>query len=90
MFFNGGSTLNFRQNGVIPGLVGTLAVQLDKHTVGYLTYNFGQSMTTIIEHTDEKNLWSASAVIGMPHCYIAASYTRKLLEREMKLKVAGR
>ncbi|XP_055596090.1 dnaJ homolog subfamily C member 11 [Uranotaenia lowii] len=90
LFLNGGTTVNFRQNAIIPGIAGTLAIQLDKHTVGYLTYNAGlqSSMTTTVEHNTEHYHCNFSATLGIPHCYIAASYTRKLIEQELKLKIA--
>nr|XP_019548532.2 LOW QUALITY PROTEIN: dnaJ homolog subfamily C member 11 [Aedes albopictus] len=90
LFLNGGTTVNFRQNAIIPGIAGTLAIQLDKHTVGYLTYNAGlqSSMSTTIEHSTEKYHYNLSATLGIPHCYLTASYTRKLVEQELKLRVA--
>lgn len=90
VFLNGGTTINFRQNAVIPGIAGTLAIQLDKHTVGYLTYNAGlqSSMTTTIEHNTDRYNYNLSATLGIPHCYITASYTRKLVEQQIKLRVA--
>lgn len=90
LFLNGGTTVNFRQNAIIPGIAGTLAIQLDKHTVGYLTYNAGlqSSMSTTIEHNTDKYNYNLSATLGIPHCYITASYTRKLVEQELKLRVA--
>lgn len=92
VYANGGGTLNFRPNGVIPGLVGTLAVQLDKHTVGYLTYNTGlqSSMSTVVEHNTDKHYWNATVLIGIPHCYLSASYTKKMAEHELKLRLAGK
>ncbi|XP_058838201.1 dnaJ homolog subfamily C member 11 [Topomyia yanbarensis] len=90
LFLNGGTTVNFRQNAIIPGIAGTLAIQLDKHTVGYLTYNAGlqSSMSTTIEHNTDKYHYNLSATLGIPHCYLTASYTRKLVEQELKLRVA--
>lgn len=90
VFCNGGLSLNFRDHGVVPTFVTTLAVQLDKHTVGYLTYNAStqSSMSTSIESQSEKHAWSTSVSIGVPHCYLSASYTRKLAQYEMKLKAA--
>ncbi|XP_055630743.1 dnaJ homolog subfamily C member 11 [Toxorhynchites rutilus septentrionalis] len=90
LFLSGGTTVNFRQNAIIPGIAGTLAMQLDKHTVGYLTYNAGlqSSMSTSIEHNTDRYHYNLSATLGIPHCYITASYTRKMVEQEMKLRVA--
>lgn len=90
VFCNGGMSLNFQNTGVIPSFVSTLAVQLDKHTIGYLTYNAStqSSMSTSIENSTEKHAWNTSVSIGVPHCYLSASYTRKLTQYELKLKVA--
>ncbi|XP_037828288.1 dnaJ homolog subfamily C member 11 [Lucilia sericata] len=89
---NAGAQMNFRENGVIPGLFSTLAVQLDKHTMGSLTFNAGSqsSMTTQIDRTNERYSWSTSFVIGSPHIYYSIAYTHKMLENELKLKVAAK
>lgn len=92
VFLNGGASLNFRPNGLLPGFVTSLGVQLDKHTVGYLTYNGGMqsSMSTVLEHNTDKHAINATILIGIPHCYLSASYTRKLFENDLKLKLAGK
>uniref|UniRef100_A0A1B0CWR7 J domain-containing protein n=1 Tax=Lutzomyia longipalpis TaxID=7200 RepID=A0A1B0CWR7_LUTLO len=68
-----------------------LACQLSKHTVGYLTYNIGgsaRSMSTVVEQNTEKHQFQLTLLVGIPHCYVSAAYTRKLLEQELKLRVA--
>lgn len=67
-----------------------LAVQLDRHTVGYLTYNAGvqSSMATVVEHNTDKHNWQLQCLIGLPHCYVSASYTKKLIEYELKIRLA--
>lgn len=89
---NAGAQMNFRENGVLPGLFSTLAVQLDKHTMGSLTFNAGSqsSMTTQIDRTSERYSWSTSFVIGTPHIYYSIAYTHKMIESELKLRVAAR
>ncbi|XP_033154567.1 dnaJ homolog subfamily C member 11 [Drosophila mauritiana] len=89
---NGGTNLNFRDQGVIPALFSTLAVQLDKHTMGSLTLNAGpqSSMSTQIDHSKETYSLSSSLVIGTPHIYFGLSYTRKMMENELKLKLAAK
>lgn len=89
---NAGTQCNFRENGVIPGLFSTLAVQLDKHTVGSLTLNAGtqSSMTTQVDRISERYSWSTSFVIGTPHIYYSIAYTHKMIENELKLKVAAK
>jgi len=92
IFCNGGLTFSFRPNMVLPGLVGTLAVQLDKHTVGYLTYNAGlqSSLATVVEKNTEKYHWNVTCLLGVPHCFISASYMRRFIEQEMKLRLAAK
>ncbi|XP_064543623.1 dnaJ homolog subfamily C member 11 [Drosophila montana] len=87
---NGGTNMSFQENGVIPAVFSTLAVQLDKHTVGSLTLNAGpqSSMSTQIDHSNDQHAISTSFVIGTPHVYFGVSYTRKMLENELKLKLA--
>lgn len=83
--------LNFRNNGIVPGLVGTLAIQLDKHTVGYLTYSAAglqTSMSTVLERNTEKNYINCMVLLGIPHSYFSFNYVRRLIEMEMKLKLA--
>ncbi|XP_050097197.1 dnaJ homolog subfamily C member 11 [Anopheles aquasalis] len=90
IFLSGGTTFHFRPNAIIPGLAGTIAIQLDKHSVGYLTYNAGlqNSMSTVMERNTEKYHYNLNATLGIPHCYIAATYTRKLVEQGLRLRVA--
>lgn len=47
-------------------------------------------MTTIIEHNTEKQHYALTCSIGIPNCFISASYTRKLIEHELKLRVAAK
>lgn len=92
-FATGQLNLNFRQNGIVPALVGTFAIQLDKHTIGYLTYNAAgvqSSLSTIIERNTEKNYVNLTFSLGLPHSYVSCNYIRRLIEHEMKLKLSGR
>ena len=92
-FATGQLNLNFRKNGIVPSLVGTFAVQLDKHTVGYLTYSAAgvqSSLSTIIERNTEKNYVNLTFSLGLPHSFAACNYIRRYTEKEMKLKLAGR
>lgn len=92
-FTTGQVNLSFRQNGIVPALVGTFAIQLDKHTVGYLTYSaagLNSSLSTIIERNSEKNYVNLTFSLGLPHSFVACNYIRRLVEHEMKLKLAGK
>ncbi|CAO1401492.1 unnamed protein product [Diamesa serratosioi] len=93
IFATANVNLNFRQNGIVPGLVGTLAIQLDRHTVGYLTYSAAgvqTSMSTIIEHNTEKNYVNLTFSLGVPHSFISCNYIRRIVDHELKLKLAGK
>lgn len=92
-FATGQLNLNFRQNGIVPALVGTFAIQLDKHTLGYLTYNAAglqSSLSTIIERNTERNYTNLTFSLGLPHSFVSCNYIRRLTEHEMKLKLAGK
>lgn len=90
VYCNAGLNVAFQSNVIVPILAGTLACQLNKNTVGYLTYTTGaqSSMSTVLEQNNEKHHWQLSILIGIPHCYVSASYLRKLPEYELKLRVA--
>jgi DnaJ homolog subfamily C member 11 len=92
-FVNGQVNLNFRQNALVPSLVGSLAVQLDKHTVGYLTYSaagMSSSLATVIERNTEKNYVNLTFSLGLPHSFIGCNYIRRMIDYEAKLKLSGR
>ncbi|XP_055707223.1 dnaJ homolog subfamily C member 11 [Phlebotomus papatasi] len=91
VFANFGAGLNLRSNGIVPTFMSSLACQLGKHTVGYLTYNLAgsaRSMSTTVEQNTDRHHFQVTLLLGIPHCYISAAYTRKLLEQELKLRVA--
>ena len=69
-----------------------VANQLDKHTVGYLTWKAGlqSGMSTMIIRDTEYSHMVCSVYFGLPHTYTALSYTHKLLARESKLKLTGK
>jgi hypothetical protein len=67
-----------------------LAHQLDKNTVGYLTYKAsGQSsMTTMIVRDTHQYRSQASIVLGIPHSYLSISYCHKLEKHDGRLRGA--
>lgn len=77
---------------IISFVIQALAVQLDKHTVGYLTYNAGlqSSVACVLEHSTEKQHMLVTCCVGIPHSFVSASYTKKLADYEMKLKLAAK
>lgn len=93
IFVNGQVNLSMRQNAIVPSIVGSLAIQLDKHTVGYLTYTaagVSTSLSTVIERNNEKNYVNLTFSLGMPHSFISCNYLRRISEHEMKLKLSGK
>ncbi|KAK3881827.1 hypothetical protein Pcinc_013759 [Petrolisthes cinctipes] len=92
VFGNGSVLTHFTPNGLRIGTVATLANQLDQHTVGYLTWRAGMQSgmnTMIIRDTPALRL-VLSAYIGIPHTYLALSYTHKIVEYEAKVKLVGK
>ncbi|XP_069690191.1 dnaJ homolog subfamily C member 11 isoform X2 [Periplaneta americana] len=87
-FSNMATIFQFTPHGIRPGLVTTLATQLDKHTVGYLTWRAGiQSFMSTVVVRDTPTSHAAFAIqFGIPHSFISVSYTHKLQEMEMKLR----
>ncbi|XP_058808577.1 dnaJ homolog subfamily C member 11 isoform X2 [Phymastichus coffea] len=88
IFFTGGTVLHFNSNEIRPGLIGTLTMQLDTHTVGHLTYKLGiQSgmSTTVVRNTPESNT-ACTIEFSLMQSYISLSYTHRLEERQMELK----
>lgn len=93
IFVNGQVNLNMRNHAMVPSLVGSLAIQLDKHTVGYLTYTaagMSSSLSTVIERNNEKNYVNLTFSLGLPHSFIACNYIRRITQHEMKMKLSGK
>ncbi|GAB0099589.1 dnaJ homolog subfamily C member 11 [Sergentomyia squamirostris] len=93
VFANYGGGLVLRQGNLVPTFMSSLACQLSKHTIGYVSYNLAgstRSMSTVIEQNTEKHHFQVTLLVGIPHTYISAAYTRKLQEHELKLRVAGK
>lgn len=92
MFGNGSIHTHFTPNGLRIGSVITMANQLDKQTVGYLTWKAGMQSgmnTMIIRDTPSYHL-VFSAYIGIPHTYAALSYTHKMPDHDTKVKLTGK
>ncbi|XP_050501435.1 dnaJ homolog subfamily C member 11 isoform X1 [Diabrotica virgifera virgifera] len=89
-FWNGGTILQFTPEGIRPGVMSTLAMQVDKHSVGYLSYQGGvrSAFTTQIIRDTERNRYNFSIQVGLPHSFVLLQYTRKILSQELKLRIA--
>ncbi|GLH14443.1 DnaJ homolog shv [Gryllus bimaculatus] len=90
MFINMSTVFQFTSHGIRPSLVTSLANQLDKNTVGYLTWKAGaqSAMSTVIVRDTPRSHTSVSLQFGIPHTYISLTYTHKLEEYELKLRGA--
>uniref|UniRef100_A0A2A4K404 J domain-containing protein n=1 Tax=Heliothis virescens TaxID=7102 RepID=A0A2A4K404_HELVI len=92
MFLNCGTVLQFTPRGITPSLISTMAVQLDAHSVGYLTYRAGgpggSSMTSIYVRDSEKYHTNTALQIGTPHSFISFNMMRKLPQHDLKLRLA--
>lgn len=66
----------------------TIAHQLDKDTVGYLTYKASRqsSMTTAITKDTPRFNARANVVLGIPHSYLSLSYEHKLEKHSGRLR----
>ncbi|XP_038216750.1 dnaJ homolog subfamily C member 11 isoform X2 [Zerene cesonia] len=92
MFVNCGTGLQFTPRGIVPSLVSTMALQLDAHSVGYLTYRVGgqggSSMTSTYVRDSEKYHLNAAVQIGNPHSFISLNIMQKLPQHDLKLRLA--
>ncbi|KPI96217.1 PREDICTED: dnaJ homolog subfamily C member 11 [Papilio xuthus] len=92
MFLNCGTVLQFTPRGIVPSFVSTMALQLDAHSVGYLTYRAGgqsgSSMTSMYVRDSEKYHTNTALQIGNPHSFISFNVMRKLPQYDMKLRLA--
>ncbi|KAL6260832.1 dnaJ homolog subfamily C member 11 [Pogonomyrmex barbatus] len=88
LFCDGAAILQFTPRGVKAGYVGTLAMQLDKHTVGYLTYRAGiqDAMSTMIVRDTSRSYMAFSIHFGLLNSFVSLNYTYKMEEKQLKLR----
>jgi hypothetical protein len=69
-------------------VVTALATQLDKHTVGYLTWRAGShsSMSAMIVRDNTTSHAAFTLQFGIPHSFLSLNYMYKLEEMELKLR----
>nr|CAG4647760.1 EOG090X03AJ [Moina brachiata]SVE92914.1 EOG090X03AJ [Moina brachiata] len=89
-FTNISGIITSTDRGITLGFVSTLAHQLDKNTVGYLTYKGGgaSSMSTMLVRDTERYRTQANIVLGIPHSFISISYCHKLEKHNGRLRGA--
>ncbi|XP_050360997.1 dnaJ homolog subfamily C member 11 [Nymphalis io] len=92
MFVNCWTGLQFTPRGIVPSFVSTMALQLDAHSVGYLTYRAGgqsgSSMTSTYVRDTEKYHINTAVQIGNPHSVISFNFMKKLPQHDLKLRLA--
>ncbi|XP_076300065.1 dnaJ homolog subfamily C member 11 isoform X1 [Lasioglossum baleicum] len=88
LFCDGATILQFTARGIRPGLVGTLAMQLDKHTVGYLTYRAGiqNNMSTMIVRDTARSYTAFTIHLGILQTFASLNYTYKMEEKQLLLR----
>ncbi|XP_054016549.1 dnaJ homolog subfamily C member 11 isoform X2 [Hylaeus anthracinus] len=88
LFCDGAMILQFTSREIRPGIIGTLAMQLDKNTVGYLTYRAGiqSAMTTMIVRDTSRSYTAFSIHLGILQSFVSLNYTYKMEEKQMKLR----
>ncbi|XP_071840277.1 dnaJ homolog subfamily C member 11-like [Apostichopus japonicus] len=75
-------------NGLIaPGLVTVASRQLDKQTVGYLTWKWGMqsSMNATVMRDTSSNRFTGQIQLGLPNTFVLASYTQKFPGHDAQL-----
>lgn len=87
LFCDGTTVLQFTPGEVKTGLMGTLAMQLDKNTVGYLSYKAGiqNAMSTVIIRDTDQSYTALTIHFGIPHSFLSLNYTHKLPDKQLKL-----
>ncbi|CAH1239826.1 DNAJC11 [Branchiostoma lanceolatum] len=70
--------------GFRPGINTVVSRQLDKNTAGFLVWRWGlgSNVTSQIVRTTPTSSFQASAQLGIPTCFIFASYTYKLQDED--------
>lgn len=66
------------------------AMQMDEHTVGYLTWRAGLSsaMVTTIAHNRENYRVEGSISLGIPHSFISFNYSYNFAQLKLKMSTA--
>ncbi|XP_074109454.1 dnaJ homolog subfamily C member 11 [Cotesia typhae] len=88
LFCTGATILQFKQDEIRSGLVGSLGLQLDKQSVGYLTFKCGiqNSMSTMFVRDTQESYTAFTLQFGYLNTFASISYTYKMEEKKMKLR----
>lgn len=82
--------LQFTNKGIQSGLEVCLAMRLDEHTMGYVTWRGGviSSLSTSVARNTDTYTCQTTFQLGIPHSYFSANYCHKFKTRELKLRGA--
>ncbi|XP_043213363.1 dnaJ homolog subfamily C member 11-like [Amphibalanus amphitrite] len=74
------------------GLLGSLGCQLDRRTVGYLSYRVGRpaGVQAMVVRETEHSRQSVSLYVGVPHSYVTGSLTVTLPEADVKARLVAK
>lgn len=88
-FWNGGAMFHLTPDSIRPGLSSTIAMQIDNHSVAYLTYQGGlrSLLSTSLVRDTEYSTLNIAMQVGLPHSFVMCSFIKKMLSNEMKLKI---
>lgn len=88
IFFDGAIVMEFNTMDIRPGFIGTLAMQLDTDTVGYLTYRVGlrPGMNTTIVRGTPYSYTAFSIELSLIRSYVNLSYTYNMREKQLKFR----
>uniref|UniRef100_A0A0K8TCV3 DnaJ subfamily C member 11 n=2 Tax=Lygus hesperus TaxID=30085 RepID=A0A0K8TCV3_LYGHE len=88
VFIQGDSYIQYANSGLRAGLDGTLAMQVGKSTMGYLTWQTGSSssMSTSIARDTERTHVNFTFLLGVPHSYVSLNFTWKVAKADLKIK----
>ncbi|XP_033641922.1 dnaJ homolog subfamily C member 11-like [Asterias rubens] len=77
---------------IAPGVSVVGGRQLDKHTMGYLTWRWGlqSSMTTMVVRDTQSTHAMFQMQLGIPNSFVSTSFTKKFPEQEGKFTVAAK
>ncbi|XP_075212774.1 dnaJ homolog subfamily C member 11 [Lycorma delicatula] len=82
--------IHFTNKGVQSGLEMSLAMRMDEHTMGYVTWRAGiiSSLSTSVARNTETSHFNLMFQLGIPHSFASVNYAYKIRTRELRLRGA--
>ncbi|XP_038061673.1 dnaJ homolog subfamily C member 11-like [Patiria miniata] len=77
---------------IAPGIATVAGRQLDKHTMGYMTWRWGMasSMTTMVVRDTQSTHTMCQMQLGIPNSFVSVSFTKKFPEHDGKITLAAK